>query len=122
MTVLWQSPVTRIGDDAAEMIEAGVLILFGEPVPDALADVSVVHAGVPQLARELAVGDQFIVGDQTYTIDEFGERACNNLNEIGHVVIYINQADQELLPGAIKATGPELQMPAVGSELRFIGA
>ena len=38
MTVLWQSPVTRIGDDAAEMIEAGVLILFGEPVPDALAD------------------------------------------------------------------------------------
>ncbi len=122
MTILWKSDVTRIGGDAAEMIEAGVLILFGEPVPDALADVSVVHAGVPQLTRELAAGDQFIVGDQTYIIQEFGERACANLNEIGHVVVYVNQPDQQLLPGAVKVTGPELQIPAVGSELRFIGA
>lgn len=122
MSNLWNAQVTLVGGDAGEMIEAGVLILFGEPVPEALADVSVVHAGASNLARKLAAGDVFEVGGQTYVIDEIGERACDNLTELGHVVVYVNQADQELLPGAVKVTGPELAAPELGSELRFYEA
>ena len=122
MSNLWNAKVTLIGGDAGEMIEAGVLILFGEPVPEALADVSVVHAGASALTRAPAAGDKFDVGEQSYSIDEIGERAADNLTELGHVVIYVNQADQELLPGAVKVTGPALVAPAVGSELRFYEA
>jgi len=42
-TTLWNSTVDSIGADAAEMLEAGVVILFGSPVPDELAEVSLVH-------------------------------------------------------------------------------
>ena len=41
-TTLWNSTVDSIGADAAEMLEAGV-VLFGSPVPDELAEVSLVH-------------------------------------------------------------------------------
>lgn len=122
MTSLWSSKVTLIGGDAGEMIEAGVLILFGEPVPDALADVSVVHANATALARPLVTGDHLVVAGQSYTVDEVGRRACENLTELGHVVVYVNQPEQELLPGAIKATGPEVQTPEVGSIISFIEA
>lgn len=121
MTTLWSATVSRIGEEAAVMIDAGVLILFGDPVPDALADVSIVHQGATQPVRALAPGDRFEVGTQTWTIDEVGERATANLTELGHVVFYINQPDQDLLPGAIKATGPELTFPESGTQLAFIG-
>lgn len=120
MTTLWKSDITRVGDEAGEMIDAGVLILFGEPVPEALADVSVVHKGASELARPLNAGDRFQLGGQYFSVKEVGDRACGNLTELGHVVLYINQPGQELLPGAIKVTGPALQSPAVGSAVSFV--
>ena len=38
MSKLWTAQVSQIGADAGEMIEAGVLILFGDPVPEALTE------------------------------------------------------------------------------------
>lgn len=122
MTTLWKADVTQIGPDAAEMLEAGVLILFGEPVPDALAEVSVVHANATPLVRPIAAGDTLLVSGVTYTLDAVGERANANLTELGHIVIYVNQPEQELLPGAILATGPELSAPVPGSVVEFTGA
>lgn len=92
-TTLWNSTITRIGIDAVEMIHSGVFILFGEPVPEALADVSIVHDRASSLARLLQAGDQFVFGGQTYVLDEVGGRASDNLTELGHVVIYVDQPD-----------------------------
>ena len=46
----------------------------------------------------------------------------SNLTELGHVVIYVNQPEQELLPGAVLATGPQLVPPAVGGTVEFLEA
>ncbi len=116
---LWTSQVVNVGRDAGEMLEAGVLILFADPCPDALAEVSVVHSGAKAPTGPIEVGDQFRIGDQGYTVDEVGQRVQTNLHELGHVVIYVNQPEQELLPGAIKATGPALSRPPIGSVLGF---
>lgn len=115
-TPVWTTTVTRIGSDAKEMLDAGVLILFAEPVPPALADVSVVHTpeGAPQ--REIRVGDVFEVGDRAYPVDEVGEKATENLRELGHVVLYLNTVDQKLLPGAVHVHG-EAAAPAVGEQI-----
>lgn len=121
MTTIWSTTVTRIGGDAGDMIEAGLYILFGEPVPDALADVSVVHDNASEIAREVKAGDTFVIGDLRYTVDEIGERANANLSELGHIVLYVNQPDQELLPGAVKASGPDAAAPAVGSAITIEG-
>ncbi len=122
MTTLWKADVTKVGPDAAEMLEAGVIILFGEPVPEALADVSVVHTNATELTRPIAAGDQLHLAGSTWTIDAVGGRACENLTELGHIVVYINQPEQELLPGAVLASGPDPTAPAQGSAIEFTGA
>jgi len=119
-TTLWNSTITRIGIDAVEIIHSGVFILFGEPVPEALADVSIVHDRASSLARPLQAGDQFVFGGQTYVLDDVGGRASDNLTELGHVVIYVDQPDQVLLPGAIKASGPAPLVPEPGSSISFV--
>ncbi len=116
---LWSAKVVSVGRDAHEMLAAGILILFADPVPEALTDVSVVHSGAKTPTRPVAVGDLFDFADQRYTLDEVGQRAHQNLVELGHLVIYVNQPDQQLLPGAIKATGPAMQPPAIGSAVAF---
>ncbi|WP_193104929.1 PTS glucitol/sorbitol transporter subunit IIA [Brachybacterium sp. FME24] len=122
MTTIWSATVSRIGGDAADMIEEGVIILFGEPVPPALLDVSVVHEGGASPSREIAAGDAVTFGEQTFEVTAVGDKANANLSELGHVVLYVNQPDQELLPGAVLATGPDVIVPALGAALAVTGA
>jgi PTS system glucitol/sorbitol-specific IIA component len=107
MTTLYEATVTRIGADAQDMIDAGVVILFGEPCPDALAEVSIVHSG-GAAAADLAPqpGDVVVLGDSRLTVRAAGELAGSNLRELGHVVLYCDPADdQALLPGAVFVDG-----------------
>lgn len=106
---IWSTTVTRIGKDAQDMFDAGVLILFAEPVPSALADVSVVHTADAAPSREIRVGDVFEVAGRQYSVDEVGEKAAENLRELGHVVLYVNSVDQKLLPGAVHVRGEAAQ-------------
>lgn len=118
MTNLWSATVTQIGEEAAEIFETGVYILFGEPVPPALAEVSITHTGAETISRDLRAGDTFSIDDSEVTITAVGELATQNLKEIGHIVIYVNIDDQKLLPGAVHASGT-LNAPKAGSVLRF---
>ncbi|QCR19915.1 PTS glucitol/sorbitol transporter subunit IIA [Agrococcus sp. SGAir0287] len=107
MTTLYEATVTRIGADAQDMIDAGVVILFGEPCPDALAEVSVVHEG-GTAGEGLAPqpGDVVVLGSTELTVRAAGELAGQNLRELGHVVLYCDPADdQALLPGAVFVDG-----------------
>lgn len=113
---VWESEVVRIGDDAQEMFDAGVFILFGEPVPDALAEVSLVHRRPAGAFQPIAAGDQLWIGDTSLDITEVGSRANENFEQLGHIVVYLNAGDQEILPGAVKATGPT-PAPAVGDRV-----
>ena len=115
-TPIWTTTVTRIGRDAQEMFDAGVVILFAEPVPPALADVSVVHDPPAAPTREIRVGDVFEVAGRQYPVDEVGEKAAENLRELGHVVLYVNSVDQKLLPGAVHVRG-EAAAPATGEQI-----
>jgi len=117
---IWSSTVTQIGADAQEMFDGGVYILFGEPVPAALADISVVHAGATSPASDVAPGDHFLLGQADLVLDEVGAIANKNLVELGHVVVYLNMPQQKLLPGAIKASGSTTPSPQVGDRLAFV--
>jgi glucitol/sorbitol PTS system EIIA component len=108
----YRTTVISVGPEAGDMLAAGVVILYAEPLPDALADVSVVHRPehrAPDLA--IGVGDVVSIGGQELTITAVGDIAAKNLDELGHVVLYVDQPDQKLLPGAVHAAGalPETQ-------------
>lgn len=113
---IWTTTVTRIGTDAQDMFDAGVLILFAEPVPPALADVSVVHTAPAAPSREIREGDVFVVAGREYPVEQVGEKATENLRELGHVVLYIDVVDQKLLPGAVHVRG-EAAPPAEGQQI-----
>lgn len=115
----YQSTVTAIGPEAADMTAAGVLILFAEPLPDALAEVSVVHRPSQTLeGHEIGVGDTVAFGDTELTITSVGEIATKNLDELGHIVLYINHEGQKLLPGAVQADG-EIPSVEAGQVIEF---
>lgn len=101
------------------MIQGGVLILFQEPVPDELAQLSVIHSPVGSLSRSVTEGDVLQVGDATLTITGVGDRAEDNLRSLGHLVVYVNPGGETgLLPGAIHATG-DLSLPHPGQRIEL---
>ena len=115
----YRTTVVSVGPEAGEMLAAGVVILYAEPLPDALADVSVVHRPehkAPDLA--IGVGDVVSIAGHELTLTAVGDIATKNLDELGHVVLYVNQPDQKLLPGAVHATG-DLPDPQPGHVIEF---
>ena len=116
----YRSTVVEVGPEAKDMAAAGVLILFGEPLPEALAEVSIVHRPSQTLeGHAIGVGDTVVIGGTELTITAVGDLATKNLDDLGHVVLYVNQPDQKLLPGAVHATGelPDVE-PAQAIEFR----
>jgi glucitol/sorbitol PTS system EIIA component len=116
----YRSTVVEVGPEAKDMAAAGVLILFGEPLPEALAEVSIVHRPSQTLeGHAIGVGDTVLIGGRELTITAVGDLATKNLDDLGHVVLYVNQPDQKLLPGAVHATGelPDVE-PAQAIEFR----
>ena len=100
-STLWNAVVLRIGKGAQDMLDTGVIVLFGEPVPDALSDICVIHnrGGRSPLApqRELLPGDVLNFADTRYTIDEVGEAATSNLSDLGHVcLLYTSPSPRDL--------------------------
>jgi PTS system glucitol/sorbitol-specific IIA component len=102
----YRSTIIDVGPEAVEMAAAGVIILFGEPLPEALAEVSVVHRPSQTLeGHVVSAGDVVTIGDGELEITSVGDLATKNLDELGHIVLYVNQSGQKLLPGAVNATG-----------------
>lgn len=119
MLPYYQSRVIRLGDEAIAMVEGGVLILFQEPVPPELAQLSVIHSPFGNVSQPVTEGDVLQVGDTTLTITGVGDRAEDNLRCLGHLVVYVNPgADTGLLPGAIHATG-NLSLPHPGERIEL---
>jgi PTS system glucitol/sorbitol-specific IIA component len=114
----YKATVTQVGAEAADMLVGGVLILFAEPVPEVLAEVSVVHRPTHPLSAPISVGDTIEVGGETLTVTAVGDIAADNLEQLGHLVLYVNQPDQKLLPGAVLATGT-LVLPKPEQSIEF---
>jgi glucitol/sorbitol PTS system EIIA component len=116
----YQSTILRVGDEAADLINGGVLILFGEPLPGDLESLSVVHEPVDSPGGEIRPGDELWLGQTRLTLTAVGERAQENLTTLGHVVVYVDPDPASgLLPGAVHAKG-RLEVPEPGCELRLV--
>ncbi|MGC3994329.1 MAG: PTS glucitol/sorbitol transporter subunit IIA [Propionicimonas sp.] len=115
---IWRSTVVHVGPDAAELFDAGVYILFGRPVPDALAEVSLVHSGPEGDFVGVEAGDEFWLAESMVTITEVGSLANENFEKLGHIVLYLNVGEADLLPGAVKAVGT-LPQPEVGQRVEI---
>jgi PTS system glucitol/sorbitol-specific IIA component len=117
----YESTVLRSGEEAEIMIEGGVIILYADPIPDALESVSVVHTPARGPDREIRVGDVFVLGEYEVELTAVGERADENLRTLGHIVVYVNPEEgTSLLPGAVHGSGT-IGVPPAGAVLSLRG-
>ncbi len=101
MATIYLTEITEIGPEVPEFIEVGYLILFQAGAPPELAEMSVLHE--PESPRDAPpeTGDILAIGAKELRITAVGERAWNNVRELGHVVFKFNGLDETELPGEI---------------------
>jgi glucitol/sorbitol PTS system EIIA component len=101
----FRTVVTQVSDEARELVESGVLILFAEGAPPELAEVSVLHVVKSSpTADSPAVGAALSLGGVETEITAIGDYAWRKIGEIGHVVINFNGAATTPRPGEICAS------------------
>lgn len=92
--------VVSVGELAGQFFDAGIVVLFGEGVPEELADFAVVHR--PSVnAGGLAVGDRIHLGDEVVAVLAVGDVADENLVNLGHLSLKRNGEHEAALPGDV---------------------
>lgn len=99
--VLYQSTVTGKGDQAQDLIEDRMVVIFKEGAPSELAEISVLHKPADDSFVELQKGDVLEIMDQTYRVMAVGEEANKNMKKLGHATLKFNGSNETELPGDI---------------------
>ncbi len=114
--VKYRTKVVSVGPLAEEFRAAGILVLFGEGVPDELADVAVVHRPSTSVV-DLAVGDVLVAGGEAMPILAVGEVVNENFRNLGHLSLKRNGQTVAALPGDLCATEGPIPPLAHGAEI-----
>jgi PTS system glucitol/sorbitol-specific IIA component len=113
----YRSRVTTVGQEVEMMLDEGVLIFFGDPAPDELAEVSVLHRAETGPSRPISPGDTVRIGEDTVTVSAVGDLADHNLSDLGHLVLYADpEPGTQLLPGAVHVVG-RFGLPSADAEV-----
>lgn len=114
--IYYRTVLTEIGEEVAELLDGGVLILYAHGAPSALAEVSVMHIVQEEMVDySPSVGSVIKLGDLETKITAIGDTAWLKVKELGHVVINFNASDTAERPGEIcvDAIAPDLVRAAV---------
>lgn len=101
---------TKITDLGAEALEFRTsenlefIIIFNETAPSELREISVIQE-LTELKDVPEVGDQFIIGDNQFSITAVGEEAIHTLRTLGHCTISFKGLSEVERPGIIEVKG-----------------
>lgn len=115
---LFETRVVEIGPGAAEFLNEGILVLFGEGCPPELRDVAVIHAP-GTVTGEVAAGHVLVIGGAAFEVTAVGEVVNRNLRTLGHLVIKFNARTKPELPGDLCVAGGPLPPLGPGTEIRI---
>ena len=101
MTTLYSTTISAVGEEAGDLLDQGVLILFADGAPPELAEVSVLHAVAQEATLPPTHGDALRIGEESFRITAVGDTAWQKVAEMGHVVFSFNGADSAERPGEI---------------------
>ena len=96
-----------------------MLILFGDNAPAELKEMSICHPAKPML-QDVKVGDEFILGNQTYRVTAVGDEANETLKTMGHCTLSFYGKDEVQLPGHIELQGEAMPDPEIGMIFKII--
>ena len=114
----YRAKVTSIGPFVSEFIDHNILVLFGDQVPEELADFSILHDG-KDLSGTLNVGDVVYLGENSYLVLAVGEVANENLANLGHLVLKFNGETEPEMPGDVCVEAKPLPAIEPGMVIRI---
>lgn len=98
----FSTTITAIGEEVADLLDGGVLILYADGAPPALAEVSVQHRVNGEVPLQPpSLGARLSVGQLSTRISAVGGTAWDKVRDLGHVVINFNGAKTAERPGEI---------------------
>jgi glucitol/sorbitol PTS system EIIA component len=114
----FETRVVAVGEQVAEFVRAGVLVLFKAGAPDELAEFSVLHEATVN-EDGVEPGDVLELGDERYRVLAVGSVANQNLQALGHLVVKANGRIEPELPGDVCVELKPLLKPEVGDVIRI---
>ena len=114
--VKFRTEVVAVGPLAEEFRAAGILVLFGEGVPEELADVAVVHRPTTDV-EDLVVGDVLVAEGEEMRILAVGDVVNENFRQLGHLSLKRNGQADAALPGDLCATEGPIPPLSAGAEI-----
>lgn len=115
----YQAKVTSIGAQVSEFIDHNILVLFGDQVPDELADFSIMHDG-KEIKGPLEVGDVIYFGETSFSVLAIGKIANDNLANLGHLVLKFNGESEPEMPGDVCVDAKPLPAIEPGMVIRIV--
>jgi PTS system glucitol/sorbitol-specific IIA component len=114
--VYYSTTVTAIGQEATELLDGGLLVLYAHGAPEALAEISVQHLVAGEaFDKAPPVGARVRFGEVSATVTAVGGTAWNKVRDMGHVVLNFNGSERAERPGEIclEQRDPELLRRAI---------
>ncbi|MDR4949525.1 PTS glucitol/sorbitol transporter subunit IIA [Neobacillus cucumis] len=98
-----KSVVQEIGVLVPTFKEDKIVILFGPQAPRELREMAVIHEFENLADEPLREGGTIQFGAESFTITALGSLANKNFKELGHISIYFQEPNEDVLPGAVFA-------------------
>ncbi|WP_321388310.1 PTS glucitol/sorbitol transporter subunit IIA [uncultured Enterococcus sp.] len=114
---MYKSTVIEIGELVSSFAEEHLVILFGPEATSELRAISVIHQADKPDENVWMVGGKLRFGTQEYEIIKIGETANKNFDEQGHVSIYFEDEEKDVLPGAIIVQPKIFPSIAIGDKI-----
>lgn len=114
--IKYRTEVVSVGPLAEEFRAAGILVLFGDGVPEELADVAVVHRPTTDV-EDLVVGDVLVAEGEEMRILAVGGVVNENFRQLGHLSLKRNGQTEAALPGDLCATEGPIPPLSAGAEI-----
>ncbi|MGW7933416.1 PTS glucitol/sorbitol transporter subunit IIA [Staphylococcus xylosus] len=104
---MYKTIIKDFGDMAPAFKEDNLFVLFGTSAPDELKDISYIHE-IIELSESFILDNASTlkINNIEFKVEKVGSEAHNNLIELGHISVYLNNKD--ILPGAVAISGNEL--------------
>lgn len=114
--MIFETHVTNIGPEA-EMFQAEkMLIFFGDEAPETLADYCY-NIELKASTGDILPGMTFGFNDQTYKITAVGDVVKKNLDDLGHITVRFDGAEEAELPGTLYVEEKVLPEIKIGTKI-----
>lgn len=116
-----QAKVTAIGAQALTSADP-MVILFDASASESIKNVAVIQQFADvnaQAQMNLHVGDQIVIGQQSYQIKKIGQLVNENLRTIGHVSLIFSDQDTNDLQSAVLLAPETKPQFSVGTTITY---